>query len=109
MRTWAAEWDAFADGFPRIATDTELTDDQIRRYNLVLFGTPETNSILARIADQLPIKITGQGFAVGDKTFSGAEIGLVMCYPNPLAPDHYVATTAALSTAAASPSITNTT
>jgi hypothetical protein len=28
---------------------------------------------------------------VGERSFTGADLGLVMCYPNPLAPAHYVA------------------
>jgi acetyl esterase/lipase len=89
--TWAREWDGFADGYPRVATDTELTEEQIGRYDLVLFGTPKTNSVLARIADKLPVKIGENEFTVGERTFSGEDLGLVMCYPNPLAPGHYVA------------------
>ncbi|MBC7288571.1 MAG: hypothetical protein H5T86_11135, partial [Armatimonadetes bacterium] len=91
VRTWAAEWDAFADGYPRVVTDTELTDDQIRSYNLVLFGTPQTNSVLARIAPKLPIAIGRGEYRVGEHRFSGKNLGLVMCYPNPIAPDHYIA------------------
>ncbi len=91
VRTWAIEWAAFADGFPRIATDAELTDEQIRRYNLVLFGTPKTNSVLARVAARLPISIGEKTFRIGERAFSGDNLGLVMCYPNPLAPDHYLA------------------
>lgn len=89
--TWAAEWDAFADGYPRVATDAEITDAEIARYNLVLFGTPQTNGILARLADRLPIKIGDHEYQIGERRLAGPELGLVLCYPNPLAPDRYVA------------------
>jgi hypothetical protein len=88
--TWANEWDAFADGYPRVATDAEVTDKDLNRYNLVLFGTPHTNSLLARIADKLPINIGDHEYKVGDRGFRGKQLGLVMCYPNPLAPHKYV-------------------
>lgn len=97
---WATEWDQFADGLPRLMTDADVTDEDISKYNLVLFGTPKTNSVLARIADKLPIRI-GEGpgdagaatpcYTVGGKTYEGQNLGLVMCYPNPLAPERYVA------------------
>jgi len=71
--------------------DSQVTDEDIARYNLVLFGTPLTNCVLARMADKLPITIGDHEYTVRDKTYSGADLGLVMCYPNPLAPDKYVA------------------
>ncbi|MCD6352449.1 MAG: prolyl oligopeptidase family serine peptidase [Armatimonadetes bacterium] len=88
---WAAEWDAFADGRPRIRLDSEVTAADMEKYNLVLFGTPKTNSALARIAEALPVGIGDHEYRVGEKTFAGPQLGLVMCYPNPLAPHHYVA------------------
>lgn len=89
--TWARQWDAFADGEPRVADDTEITDDQVRRFNLVLFGTPRENRIVARIADRLPIKFIEDGYRVGEREFHGDDLGIVFCYPNPDAPDRYVA------------------
>jgi len=88
--TCIEEWDAFADGTPRVCTDAELTDSDLGRYNLVLFGTPQTNSVLARMADKLPIEIGDHSYRVLDKTYQGQHLGLVMCYPNPLRPDRYV-------------------
>lgn len=90
VRRWADEWNQFADGYPRLATDVEVNAEHVARFNLVLFGTPETNTVLARIADRLPIRIGDHAYTVGGKRFAGPDLGLVMCYPNPLAPDRYV-------------------
>lgn len=87
---WAKDWDAFADGLPPVKTDTEVTDQDLKDCNLVLFGAPDTNSVLAKIADKLPIKIADHRYEVAGKTYQGADLGLVMCYPNPLNPQHYV-------------------
>ncbi len=87
---WATEWDAFADGYPRVATDVELTKEQIDKFNLVLFGTPQTNSILGKIADRLPIRIADHSYTIAGRTFEGSNLGLIFCYPNPLAPHRYV-------------------
>lgn len=89
--TWAEQWDSFADGVPRVMADTQVTDADIAQYNLVLFGTPGTNSVLARMADKLPITIGDHEYEVRGKTHAGPDLGLVMCYPNPLAPDRCVA------------------
>ncbi len=88
--TWVDEWDAFADGQPRVCTDEELLPEEAEAMNLVLFGTPETNSVLARIADRLPIEIGDHQYTVLDRTFEGEDLGLVLCYPNPEHPDRYV-------------------
>lgn len=88
---WADEWDKFADGLPPLKLDTEITEEDIQGSNLVLFGTPRTNAILARIADRLPIGIGEGEYTVAGRTYRGDDLGLVMCYPNPLAPHRYVA------------------
>ncbi|MFW6156219.1 MAG: hypothetical protein ACOC7J_02775, partial [Armatimonadota bacterium] len=90
VATWLDEWDAFADGRPRVCMDSELTPEQQERMNLVLFGTPETNSVLARIADRLPVEIGDHAYTVLGETFEGQHLGLVLCHPNPDQPDRYV-------------------
>jgi len=71
--------------------DRDLTDEQKQKCNLVLLGTPRTNSVLGEIADKLPIKIKDDNtFVVGDREYSGADLGLNMIYPSPFAPDRYV-------------------
>lgn len=71
--------------------DRDLTDEQKEKCNLVLLGTPRTNSVLAEIADKLPIKFKGDNtFVVGGKEYSGADLGLNMIYPSPFAEGRYV-------------------
>lgn len=87
---WCVEWDAFADGFPPVMLDTDVDAKTIAQRNLVLFGTPKTNHIIAQIADKLPIRITEDSYTIGGRTYAGPNIGLVFCYPNPLNTDRYV-------------------
>lgn len=87
---FAIEWDAFADGFPRVMRDTDVTAADIASSNLVLFGRPQTNLITSRIASRLPIRIGNRHYMVGDREFQGEDLGLAMCYPNPLNPEKYV-------------------
>jgi frataxin-like iron-binding protein CyaY len=77
-------------GNARAKADTDITADDIANSNLVLFGDPGSNSILAKIAGQLPIKWTKDSIIVGDKTYSAADHVPVLIYPNPLNPKHYV-------------------
>jgi len=77
---------------PLMVRDRDLEDEQKRKCNLVLIGTPRTNSVLAEIADKLPIKIKDEHTCVvGDKTFTGENLGLVMIYPSPFAKGRYIA------------------
>jgi predicted peptidase len=90
VEKWADDWDRFADGRLPVFLDSQVSDELIQRYSLILFGTPETNRILARLQDRLPIKLGRQRYEVAGKTYAGADLGLVLCYPNPLNPKRYV-------------------
>jgi hypothetical protein len=83
------DWWAYAEGLPPCKADTEVSEADIGGRNLVLFGRPSTNSLLARIADKLPVTIGDDSFQVGERKFSGKNIGLAMVYPNPLNPRKY--------------------
>ncbi|HEY7120528.1 MAG TPA: prolyl oligopeptidase family serine peptidase [Tepidisphaeraceae bacterium] len=77
-------------GEARVKNDTDLTDADVRDYNLILFGDPSSNATLAKIADKLPIRWTGQSITVGEKTFDAAHHVPALIYPNPLNPQRYV-------------------
>lgn len=77
-------------GEARVKPDTDITDADIAVNNLVLWGDPSSNKILARIADKLPIRWDAQGVHVGGKTYPAATHVPVLIYPNPLNPKRYV-------------------
>ena len=87
---FADEWDLYADGKPRIRDASKVTDADIARYNLVLFGRPGENAVTKRIADRLPIKFDGDAFVVAGRKFNGDNVGAAFIYPNPLNPERYV-------------------
>lgn len=91
VRRWLTDWDGFADGLPPAKRDSVVTDAEIATHNLVLFGTPESNTVLRRMAEKLPIRIGNHEYEVAGETHKGDDLGLVMCYPNPLAPNRYIA------------------
>jgi hypothetical protein len=77
-------------GEARQTTDDALTEAQIAQHNLVLFGDPQSNKVLAKILDRLPIKWTAESVVIGDKTFPSASHVPVLIFPNPLNPERYV-------------------
>jgi hypothetical protein len=77
-------------GEARIKKDTAVTRDDIAEHNLVLWGDPSSNAVLAKIADKLPVKWTAAGVEANGKKYSSADHVPVLIYPNPLYPHHYV-------------------
>ena len=77
-------------GDARIKDDAAITDADMAAHNLVLWGDPQSNALLARIADKLPVKWTVAGVIVGDKTYPADGNVPVLIYPNPLNPRRYI-------------------
>ena len=73
-----------------VKPDSEVTDDDIAGANLVLWGDPASNSLMAKIADKLPVSWKKSEIVIGRRRFPADHHGLVMIYPNPLNPDRYV-------------------
>src|SRR5690606_38641849 len=63
--------------FPRVVEDEQVRPSDIETSNLILFGTRETNRLIAEYADRLPLHLTD----------SSGEYGLTYIYPMG---DHYV-------------------
>jgi hypothetical protein len=77
-------------GEARVKDDSAITDADIASSNLVLFGDPSSNAILAKIAAKLPIHWEPQSVRVGDKTYPAISHVPVLIYPNPLNPKRYI-------------------
>jgi hypothetical protein len=77
-------------GEVRVKDDTDITEADIAAHNLVLWGDPSSNKMLAKIADKLPIHWNAQEIRVGNKTYPTAHHVPIFIYPNPLNPQRYV-------------------
>lgn len=95
------DWRAQFRGEARVKDDTQVTDADIAAHNLVIFGDPRSNKLLARIAEKLPIKWTSQSVQVGGKPFPAATHVPVFIFPNPLNPKRYVVVNSGFTFAAA--------
>ena len=67
-----------------------MTDAEIASSNLILWGDPASNRVLARIVDRLPIQWTVSGLVAGSHTYAAATHAPILIYPNPLNPAKYV-------------------
>ena len=53
-------------------------------------GDPESNAVLKRIADRLPIRWSADGIQAGKRSFPSADHALIAVYSNPLNAKRYV-------------------
>jgi hypothetical protein len=65
--------------FPRVVPDTWVRTSDFESSNLILFGNAETNRIIAKYANQLPMQLTSK---------AEKKYGLVFAFPNEY--DHYL-------------------
>src|SRR6185369_12064276 len=73
-----------------VKDDSAVTDADIANSNLVLWGDPASNRILAKIADKLPIAWSKDKISLGNQAFPADGHVVAMIYPNPLNPKKYV-------------------
>src|SRR5258706_3066476 len=77
-------------GEAMVKNDVDVSEADIASSNLVLFGDPSSNKLIARIAQKLPIRWGPREIVVGEKTLPAAQHAVAMIYPNPLNPKKYV-------------------
>lgn len=94
------EWRAQFRGDARVKDDSQITDADIAANNLVLFGDPQSNKLLARMVDKLPFR-WGAALEFGTKAVSAATNAPVFIFPNPLNPKRYVVVNSGFTFAAA--------
>lgn len=89
LQRFGREFDKWLRGRVPIVDDVDI-DPLKTNQNLVLFGDPGSNRVLAKIVDRLPIKWTRDAIEVNGKKYDPQQHGLSMIYPNPLNPTRYV-------------------
>jgi hypothetical protein len=83
-------WRRHFRGDARVKMDSEVSDEDIAQANLILWGDAQSNQLIKKIADQLPIHWHQGQLKVGENTFDAAHHAPIMIYPNPLNPKRYV-------------------
>ncbi len=87
---FAREFDKWMRGRVPTIKDNELTDEQVEGNNLVLFGDPSSNAVLAKVIDDLPVTWTKGSLEVGGKKYDPQTHAVSLIFPNPLNPTRYV-------------------
>ncbi len=73
-----------------VKDDTAITKDDLANSNLILWGDPSSNKILAKIAAKLPIRWSAKEIQFNGQTYPAGSTVPILIYPNPLNPQHYV-------------------
>ncbi|MCA9156895.1 MAG: prolyl oligopeptidase family serine peptidase, partial [Planctomycetales bacterium] len=89
FRHAANEWQRQFRGDPPVS-DLESGAPLKLQQNLVLFGTPSTNNLLAKWIEELPIEWDDERLVVNGKSYSAKTHVLAMIYPMPSDPEHYL-------------------
>ncbi len=84
------EWHRQMRGDARVKTSEELKPEDIENYHLILWGDPQSNPTIAKVADKLPIPWGAEQITVGEQKFDAKTHVPVLIYPNPLNPEKYV-------------------
>ena len=70
--------------------DTKVTEKDIAKANLFVYGGPGINKFAARIAADLPVKFGKGKFTIGSKVYDKPTHCVAFIHPNPLNPSKYV-------------------
>jgi dienelactone hydrolase len=87
---FAAEYDKYMRGKVLVVDDADVTAETMLEKNIVLFGDPGSNSVLAKLVERLPVRWTKSAIEVNGQKYDPATHGVSFIYPNPLAPRKYV-------------------
>jgi len=63
-----------------------VTGADLAAYNLILFGTIDSNSLIRAMQPSLPIQVTQNAVLIAGRQYSGLQYGCYFVYPNPLNP-----------------------
>jgi pimeloyl-ACP methyl ester carboxylesterase len=83
-------WRDIFRGDAPIKDANSVNQDDITTKNLILWGDPSSNQLLAKILDKLPLKWTREQLVFSGHTYSAAHHLPILIFPNPLNPARYV-------------------
>jgi hypothetical protein len=83
-----------------IKADRDASDDDLRDRHLLLIGRPDTNRVVERIRDALPITFGWRSFMISGVTYAHAGSAVLAATANPLNPRYSAVVLAGLSSEA---------
>ena len=90
LKRFAYEWRRYFRGELPVKDDTDVTEEDVRRCNLILFGDPGSNRWIDKVLPKMPIHWTRDELQIGKERYAAADHAPALIQPNPLAPGRYV-------------------
>jgi hypothetical protein len=90
MERFAREWHRYYRGDLPMKTDAEVTDEDVRGANLICFGDPGSNPLIAQALPALPVRWTRDEVGFGTSTHPAASHAPALIHPHPSSPDRYL-------------------
>jgi dienelactone hydrolase len=90
LKRFQPEWSKYLRGDLPIKDDVDVTNEDIATKNLILFGDPASNAIIAQVVDRLPLRWTRDTVALAGQEGASAEHVPVLIHPSPLNANRYV-------------------
>ncbi len=90
LRRFEEEWSKFFRGDLPVKDDVDVTPEEIASRNLVLFGDPASNALVAQVLPGLPLTWSRERIGWRGVDFDAATHVPVLVYPSPLSTEHYV-------------------
>jgi dienelactone hydrolase len=90
MAHFVTHWRSQFRGELVVRDDVSITDEEISDANLILWGDPASNNLIARVTPQLPLKWNSASLDIAGEHFAAASHLPALVYPNPLAPNRYI-------------------
>ena len=82
---------------PRIFLDSELSEADMKKYSLILYGDAESNLITKKFGSQIPLKVSRDKIEIAGKSFECSDAYVQMVYPHPINNERYVSVIGATS------------
>ena len=90
-----------------IKADTEVTEEELKSRHLLLIGRPDTNTLLERSAQDLPVRFGPASFTLRGKTYANPASAVIAAGANALNARYSVVVFAGLGTEATRRSVQN--
>lgn len=83
-------WRDIFRGEAPVKDDTAVSEEDIAGRNLILFGDPASNRLLARVLSGLPLRWDSRVLEFRGRSHDAAHHAPILIFPNPLNPARYV-------------------
>lgn len=98
LATWVADeltesrrlWRDMFRGEVSTIDDAALSEKDIAENNLILWGDPSSNKVLAKILPKLPLQWTKENITFRGQKYNSADHAPILIFPNPLNPSRYI-------------------